>query len=150
MRADRLQQLAAHLRAGRHGGHQRFDLMIVRQPFTYVEKQQPMARQHCGTAGCAMGELPVVFPQDWEFPAGLDTVCLRTASCADLYDEVAVFFGIYRTDAFNLFNACMPRWWAAGQLEEDATAEQVADSIDAFVSARHQRELARREDNGEG
>ena len=55
MNKQNLLRLAAHLENGRPGGHEVFD-------FRFVHIGEP-TEIHCGTRGCALGELPAAFPE---------------------------------------------------------------------------------------
>ena len=55
---QRLLQLATHLESGKLG-HERFDF----NQYTDPDRKY----RGCGTAGCALGECPTAFPNDWGF-----------------------------------------------------------------------------------
>lgn len=58
MRSDLLLQLAEHLEKGQLG-HQTFDFTTL--------NDGPFHTDGCGTTGCALGELPILFHDDWKF-----------------------------------------------------------------------------------
>lgn len=59
---DRLQKLADHLKSGKLG-HKKFDFnnYNIGRPYNNFDAKG------CGFAGCAIGELPFVFPKLWRF-----------------------------------------------------------------------------------
>ena len=145
MRSDRLLVLAAHLKSDRRG-HKIFDFgcysVGVRDP----------KRNLCGSAGCALGELPVVWPDDWYFgPCSVEggsnySVRLKPRGL-DIYNSMYVnegackWFELSEDELFALF-------YADHELKEDspievltanATAEQVADRFIAFVKWREEQ-----------
>lgn len=143
-RADRLLKLAAHLEAGRPGGHKKFDFA------TWSENHA--TEKHCGTAGCAVGELPVIFPRLAYFEPSYfgdseRNVCGRIAD-RKYYNVglASVLFGIPTLDAENLFTWDKPRWWAPSlpYLASRATAKQVARSIRLYVKARKELKSSER------
>jgi len=58
---DRLLKLAQHLESGKLG-HRIFDMRHW--------NEGPYDKKGCGTAGCAIGECPLVFPKEWIFKKG--------------------------------------------------------------------------------
>ena len=132
MQVDRLLKLVAHLKAGRPGGHAQFD-------FGSWHVGVP-ADGHCGTLGCALGECPVVFPEDWDFTDGQP--CYKGE--AFHVHAAERFFEIPYWDAYAMFLPEEPRWWASGQeLSEEAAALEVAESIEQYVAAVRARNLRR-------
>lgn len=127
MHAERLLKLAQHLETGKLG-HDRFD-------FNYYN-----AKFNCGTAGCAIGECPTVFPDDWIL-SGADLPIYREAryDCGlhgTVCESGMAFFEISRLVYEHLF---IPLGQRAGQfggetLTRSATKEQVAANIRAFVA----------------
>ena len=146
MRSDRLLVLAAHLKSDRRG-HKIFDFATV----TFGPRDE--GRHGCGSAGCAFGELPVVWPEFWEFAQGLVLgsrtglyhVRLKSHDTPDggagISKRAMEFFELDRDEVVALF-------YADRRLEEPspiqalpftATAEQVADRFIAFVKWREER-----------
>lgn len=62
--ADYLLQLATHLETGKLG-HEIFNFDVINT--NGGEKFFPIKSNACGAQGCAMGELPILFPDQWEF-----------------------------------------------------------------------------------
>ncbi len=148
--AERLLKLATHLENNRH--HREFDFRVVARvldgkPFTLDEIG-------CGTAGCAIGELPYCWPSRFQFlldqpgPTGpLATatrpsvgVCILDAP-TEAYGSVttaAIWFGLDRVEVNHLFlPECQFVACFGGQiLSGSATPRMVADGIRAFCAKR--------------
>lgn len=145
MRAGRLLRLARHLRKpARERLHKHFH-------FELVNSKSLMERKgiaNCGTVGCAMGEAPLLWPRlvwfDEPRPCDLGTdVC--DAEGADYIHVASRLFNISIQDALCLFAAFEPRWWADGsELGSEATAKQVAESIEMYVAAVRAKERNRK------
>lgn len=132
MNATRLLKLARHLEKGKLG-HEKFDFSTI---------NGSRSDGGCGTAGCAMGEFPVVWPKDWQWnkcgSVSLNGVDGGTRGAVK-------FFGIRQDEAEHLFipyyqhpnNYQHPNIYGWIMLDNSATKEQVAANIRAFV--RHQR-----------
>lgn len=60
-----LDALATHLETGKLG-HKRFNLRVFNQNFDGRLQVDPEPYT-CGTNGCAIGELPIIFPQRYAF-----------------------------------------------------------------------------------
>lgn len=129
IRIDRLEKLAAHLEAGCPGGHEVFNFRSFNMSYT--------ERAACGTAGCAAGECPIVWPKDWKFEG--NSVYLAAGSCCTECD-LRAWFGVSREQCSYLF---MPRWCedrskypklcGMAKLPENATRSEVAANIRAFL-----------------
>lgn len=59
--AKRLIKLATHLEKGKLG-HKKFDFTTYNSGEIYDKENKG-----CGTSGCAIGECPIVFPNEWSF-----------------------------------------------------------------------------------
>lgn len=97
IRVDRLRILANHLLRGKLG-HKKFNLKVLN-----VENGRTIYG-HCGTEGCAAGELPIAFPNEWQFgDTDYKVVSLKTGkSCGDWMD-IKEFFKIKQTHLTTLF-----------------------------------------------
>jgi hypothetical protein len=123
-RIDRLEKLAAHLEAGCPGGHETFTFWLY----------SSAGRPGCGTSGCAAGELPFLFPDDWKFhdwdiPALVDRD-------ADTFDSLRSFFGFEEDNQVRclFYGGCERIQYGAAQRQpENATRDQVAANIRAFI-----------------
>jgi len=136
VQVGRLLKLAEHLERGKLG-HSVFDFDVM------------CVQRKCGTAGCAIGECPWAFPDEWELveiysswdngPPLLDPQ-LKRDSLGDGWDDAKEFFGLTDEQARSLF---MPdhaegdfgsyRRYNGIRLGKDATPKQVAANIRAFV-----------------
>jgi hypothetical protein len=134
---ERLLKLAQHLR---HGvlGHAQFHFMYINADAYGIE----LTENGCGTMGCAMGECPTAFPEEWHWVDGVP----RLVNCTDpprmgcyrwmdVRKHACEFFEIATLQAEHLF---LPRsqridLYGGQWLRKDATKEQVADNIEAFV-----------------
>ncbi len=121
VRTDRLLRLAEHLETGQLG-HERFDFDFYND-----------ASDRCGTTGCALGECPIVWPDDWYFH--LHKVALRGETSSDVRDSAALWFGCSKDAAEHLFypSEQLPEFYGGEELGEKATREQVAANIRAFI-----------------
>lgn len=148
----KLQKLANHLRRGKLG-HPVFDFSCINGGVGQCEvdpKTLKVAAKPCGTNGCAMGELPIVFPKDWAYPDPdidyTDGVLNITVAQTPEYirgdtprhefsQEVANFFGISQDAVDHLFypDAQDPRTYGGKHLKSNATRLQVAKQIEAFI-----------------
>jgi hypothetical protein len=130
---QRLRQLAEHLLHGKLG-HAEFDFNYFnRLPASYT-----ITENVCGTAGCALGECPILFPGEWQFQGNdlrLVGKPTRTAS-----EAAARFFGITQTEVFHLFfpEDQQPEKFGGKELSETATKEEVAENILAFIALKEQ------------
>lgn len=129
---ERLEKLAAHLESG-NLGHELFNFN------QFHIGPHPIKETRCGTEGCAIGECPFVFPEDWEFcECGQLSVKPRLKSSAgtryhDSLSDAIDFFHLKGIEARLLF---MP---FGGEFQEDslsdkATAAQVAQQIREFIT----------------
>lgn len=146
MRSDRLLELAAHLKSDRRG-HKFFDFTI------FSAGQRDPERHGCGSAGCAFGELPVVWPDHWDFGRTwgatnpmLYGVRLKSsdwpyANSLSAHAGTSEWFELSEDEVFALFYADR-RLREASPIEPlsyDATAEEVADRFIAFVKWREEQ-----------
>ena len=149
MRSDRLLELAAHLKSDRRG-HKVFDFNCfsvgVRDP----------ERHGCGSAGCAFGELPVVWPDEWEFgepwhpnmPECDYGVRLKSETSFDANSSSArlgacEWFDLTKDEVHALFypGLELSEISPIEVLRVNATAEQVADRFIVFVKWREEQAL---------
>jgi hypothetical protein len=133
MHKERLLWLARHLRSGRLG-HENFDYKEINAGGTYENM--------CGTRGCALGELPIAFPDKWKFVRGLDHLKhyhprLINSSRWSLYSDAKAFFELDEKQLDYLF------YPFANTLGDDATADQVANLIEKFVMSDGEMEFAK-------
>ena len=124
----RLLKLAEHLESGTLG-HANFDFRVSNIGET--------DKKGCGSTGCALGELPILFPKQWRFQAGC--VILRIDSTGDLFHDSAAFFGIDLIDAERLFIPGVLCLWNDAVLYGKASRYDVAASIRQFVPWKDKR-----------
>ncbi len=133
----RLEKLATHLEKGKLG-HKKFYFGAWN---TTADLTQ-LYDNGCGTAGCAVGECPFVFPRHWAFKRGhpvLRGVERIPYGHVELNATPVVhsmdFFGLSKNEAWSLF---LPYNQPADgkQLRRDATRKQVAANIRAFIKRK--------------
>lgn len=119
MHKERLLKLAEHLESGKLG-HKEFDMS------TWNSANGP----ECGTSGCAVGECPIIWPEDWKFgPHGHPTV--RAYS---VYASAQIWFGLTITECYDLF---MPDSYPQNHI----TPKVVAARIRSFVAQKESEDL---------
>jgi len=125
----RLEKLAKHLESGKLG-HERFDFSEIHLPFERPRKS------HCGSAGCALGECPVVFPGVWKF-RGV-TAGLRIRDHLGAFDSAGAFFSLTQPEVSHLFSphGQQPKLFGGEHLNSQATRQQVAAGIRAFLKIK--------------
>lgn len=111
MNKERLLKLAAHLESGQLG-HAVFDFSKIK--------------------GCAMGELPVLWPDDWVFNRNGIPI-LRTKQDGDksIIDGVEEWFDITNDERRSLF-------YPANFSENHKTKEEVAAKIRKFAGSENE------------
>lgn len=123
IRFDHLQKIAQHLQTGKLG-HKEFDFRTYNSAETKT----------CGTAGCAIGECPIVF-SEWHF-SETGEPCLKKDPNQKPYTSGREFFGLNVKQFDHLFCPFMQKPEFGGiELNADATKEQVAGNILAFCEA---------------
>lgn len=131
MRADRLLKLAEHLRNGKLG-HKKFDIT----EFNNADGPR------CGTAGCAIGECPVIFPREWKWSKHGYPALRRGGMCYG-FDAAAEFFEISGVAVPVLFGydtpdevVCGSEGYGLPPQHHRASRLQVAKRIEKFVNDR--------------
>lgn len=132
----RLEKLAEHLEKG-NLGHKKFDFST----FNLGPRGQhtgPTVSNRCGFSGCALGECPIAFPDDWKFDLWGDPAL---AGGHDYQMPIACsrsFFGISETEAKHLFvpEYQNPAILGGKHLGNGATRYQVAANIRAFLKIK--------------
>lgn len=84
----------------------------------------------CGTAGCAMGELPAVYPKIFSYVNGY--LCFLNDAKMPIYElemNIGKFFGLTEKERYFLF---YPNW-GCNNLSAGSTKEEVAKHIREFV-----------------
>jgi hypothetical protein len=124
MNTERLQKLAEHLLHGKLG-HESFDFGI------YNNTEEPF----CGTAGDAIGECPIVFPEYWEFD---EYGYPMTQNELDTENSGMAFFDLTLDEFEHLFypNAQDTELYGGKRLKRNATRYEVAENILAFIKTK--------------
>lgn len=117
MRADRLLRLAEHLEGGKLG-HIRFNYAIT--------------HSYCGIVGCAMGELPYIWPDEFKFLDGYMSVFNKKRLDLNFVEAQCEFFGISDYERNYLFFPMMN----GNTLRGSASKEEVAAHIRSFVASK--------------
>lgn len=131
---DRLIKLARHLEKGMLG-HEKFNFATFHRGKATTD--------FCGTEGCAIGECPVVFPEEWEFhPSVYDFDAILPGLIGleepHVIDHAMKFFGLNKGEAYHLF---LPRFqdtakFGGKRLDESVSARKVARNIRIFLHGR--------------
>jgi hypothetical protein len=138
---ERLLKLVAHLESGKLGhevfyfGHYNTEADMT-APVADISDYEPVGAPRCGTAGCAIGECPILFPRSWKFNSyGWPT--LRAGSHSDPMDAAREFFGLSYGDAASLFLPGPADGRCDGvvgpRLGRDASKQEVAQHIRRFI-----------------
>lgn len=137
IRFDRLQQLADHLRYG-NLGHAKFDFSVLHNKATLFQK----FRGHCGSNGCAIGELPMVFPAHFSYRKGADgSPQIHQTGVGFLLKRAMIcnFFQITNEDLEHLFypngqiTSQLPPRRSSLKLDKFSSREDVAENIEWFI-----------------
>lgn len=121
----RLLKLARHLRDGKLY-HDKFDIACYHS----------IIEGSCKTAGCAIGELPGLFPNHWYFLK--DYPMLNIGSKENAFDDAKTFFGLNRDESLALFDKSSDTFSQNDfpylkPLHFQVTKEEVAANIEKFV-----------------
>jgi hypothetical protein len=132
IRIDLLKKLEHHLRNGKLG-HIFFD-------FTQFNWGNEVVNQ-CGTSGCAAGELPILFPNEWKFYD--NNIYLKNKSIGITKSDVCSFFGIGFEMFRHLFLPMLQhkKLFGGKILYNKATKEEVADNMAIFIEKVEKGEI---------
>lgn len=125
---DRLLKLAEHLE---RIPNKKFNLSSWIQTVNGPANQNGFTKHSCGTAACAVGYLPVVFPKYFEYNY-LDSYSPRlrykTKAVLDLdgFFGATHFFGLSEDQAFNLF---MPSNYPRDRQGKTSVARRIRDFV---------------------
>lgn len=125
----RLMKLANHLLHGKLG-HEEWNFSVLNNGL--------FDKKGCGTAGCALGECPIVFPRHWKFSKQSTYYfypTLKSCQFENAFSCAIKFFGIEYGAAAHLFdpNSQKPEEYGGKALGNDAAREEVARNILAFL-----------------
>ncbi len=125
----KLELLAAHLERGKLF-HEKFDILVYHQQ--YDSRKPP---RECQTLGCAIGECPGLWPEDW---AWTDNGVRLTRGQRSNMLAARVFFELSGAECEHLFMAGhqFPDRFGGELLDSNATAAQVAANIRAFIDVQ--------------
>lgn len=146
---QRLLALAEHLESGELG-HKHFTLDVWNSLYG---NRQICLDHSCGTYGCAVGELPILFPEDWKFSYnGVPELVNLDKSNAygnkrNPYDDARVFFALQRNsytepnpdenaEPFNPVHYLFDPDWYRKYKDAPLSKERVAKRIRKFVEER--------------
>lgn len=123
MRKGRLLRLAKHLESG-DLLHEKFDFFHINAG----KKETQKGVKNCGSLGCALGELPALWPKVFQF----DTDGWLVG------DYPSYFFDLVGRETGHLFSPDQqhPRYFGGKVLGGNATAKEVAANIRAFVNIK--------------
>jgi hypothetical protein len=124
---DRLLKLAEHLRTGRLE-HKEFFF----GNWNTDERHAQLQENGCGFAGCAIGECPKVFPDNWEWRDGFPAIVGGDSVNAS-FRKASGFFGVSEKWFRHLFTPG-GQLWPFARLPREATRKEVADNIEVFVN----------------
>ena len=132
MNKERLLKLADHLEHGKLG-HKVFDFGV----YNLRKDEGAPAKGRCGYMGCAIGECPIVWPEHWQFgPAPVLWGYRWTL------ESGIAWFDITADEFSHLFlpHGQYPEDYGGTELGIDATKEQVAANIRAFVAHKEKQD----------
>ncbi len=134
----RLLKLANHLEGQR--GHAHFNFAMVSWQPGNCDTCHP-EHTACGTAGCAVGELPYCWPETFRFvktSSGTLGVSFIQAPGVNSFVAAAIWFGLDHWETNHLFIPMnqIPRQYSGYILGDSATVLQVVRNIRDFVKAR--------------
>ena len=128
-----LLKLADHLKNGQLG-HEQFCFSVFNacgDPKHPHWDRKVFKHNGCGTLGCALGEMPIIC-DEWIFE-NLDPVPIQYRFASTM-QAAELFFGLNSEESYRLFIPGKYSPWSEKILYHNATKEQVADSILAFVA----------------
>lgn len=129
MNKERLLQLAEHLEKGQLG-HKYFSFSVWNS-----DDWEDGADTKCGTTGCAIGECPFIWPDDWKFDTDGEPVLTGKIG---VHDSVLDWFNLSVPEARHLFipDAQSEILYGGRNLTGDATKYEVAANIRAFIEKK--------------
>lgn len=128
---ERLELLATHLEGGKLG-HEEFYF----SSYNATRDFEP-AGHKCGTLGCALGECPIVWPDDWKFRK-YDVGLLSEGGCTPI-PAAMVWFCLDGDEVAHLFypRAQAPERFGGSVLTGEASRYQVATNIREFIKRKY-------------
>lgn len=129
MNTERLIRLAEHLEHG-NLGHDKFNFSC----FNYIEDLEA-DQTGCGYCGCAIGELPILYPNEWAFYGNRVFLKISKTGGSSLLDAVE-WFAIPYSHIRMLFISHVEREFNPKMLSWDASREEVAKGIREYITWR--------------
>lgn len=120
MNIERLKKLANHLLTGKLG-HKNFTLESWNFDFGHHGPGP-----YCGTSGCAIGECPIIFPEDWRYDIVGDPTLIERYY-GNPWDASTVYFDLSKSENEYLF--CIQSY----SNQKETTKEEVAERILNFI-----------------
>lgn len=122
----RLEELAQHLETGTLG-HKVFDFATINGGF----------KNECGTNGCALGELPALYPNEWEWDC-FGFVSLIQGGTDSPGEDAMIWFNVGREECNHLFYPDLQDvdTYGGSYLHADATRQDVASNIREFIKIK--------------
>ena len=140
MNKERLLKLAEHLEKGQLG-HEIFSFTTFNSDDWQDRADINRGITGCGTSGCAIGECPFVWPEEWSFDLLEGMPVLR--KCSGPMDSACKWFGLTDNEACHLFlPGCYRMQYGGNPLGGRATKDQVAANIRAFVAHKEINQTA--------
>lgn len=127
----RLLKIAKHLRSGKLA-HKKFNFATYNTTY-WGETPNPLySKRGCGTSGCAIGELPAIWPNSFKWK---EFGVLSTRKNVGTKEDASRFLGLTSRQYDFLFvprdsDVCITDYNT--RLDSKATAEQVAAHIEKF------------------
>jgi len=130
MNIERLHTLYEHLKRGKLG-HKKFDFGVY--------NDGPQDKKGCGTAGCAIGECPMIW-EEWEFR---EAVPKLRSGLFSVTESAEIWFEINYQEFKHLFlpDGQNPNIFGGKRVYRRATRDQVADNIKTFMELKFEKEL---------
>ncbi len=133
----RLLKLAKHLENGKLG-HEKFDF----REYNMSRNNIPVPNK-CGYMGCAIGECPIAFPNEWKFGNYGPILISKNDLELNTFNNSLIFFNIINKEFIHLFipshenlNNQYIDLYGGKVLFGDATKEEVASNIREFVKIK--------------
>jgi len=145
MNTERLHLIYTHLMTGNLS--QEFDFSQITSAEYQYEVPHLVAVNECDTLGCAIGEFPQIWPEEFDYKEDKYRVIVKRKTPFDMgaYASFAEWFDISIEAFDHLFEPSSQRTSEFGgeYLLEIATREQVAGNIKAFMEIVLDEESAR-------
>jgi len=125
---NRLVKLYHHINNGKLG-HKKFDFSVINEDVDIDYGDMCVELNTCGTNGCAMGELPILFPKYWEFHnSGIRYKINNEVTSETEYKMFQYFFGITEHEEQHLFvpYGQSPEDYGGKSLSGSASRKEVA------------------------